>query len=188
MDRFEVGRTVSQDEDGRIDWIHVGWHEARPFVELIGWKLFIAGAGSTGIGYVVSLMGGGTFMMALGAGGALAGLLLSYALPGKQRAMVLYANGSIGTPCGTPWRPWETEIKGTHDRIVSIESRPQQQTQSGGRRLFEVVLISKRGSIVLLSHNCPEESAFGAAVQLTEALGDLRQEAADPNYVRNAAA
>lgn len=177
MSNRDVDVRYDRDDTGKIVRAGASWGETRPFLEQFSIK--------AGMGSFVLLLGGFVYPPMLGFG--IVGLLISlgvlFFLPAPERALYFQNDGRMITPHGIFYRPMSPQIGGHHDHIVSIEARMQRDQPNADApnwdKMFEVIILSNGGDLIILSRNCHEGDALRAAAQLTHALNDIRRERGD---------
>ena len=181
MSNYQVVTSTERDTNGRITRTGATWGETRPNVEQLIMILGAFGILGTLFGLCWAVLAKAPnpllFVGIAAMGGA---LWMTVKLPGRPRAVYLHDDGLIETPHGIVHLPSIEAIGGTHEAIVSIEARPQQyQPRVEGTewpRLYEVIIISQYGDLVLVSRNLRENIALKAAAQLSQSLASLRKE------------
>ena len=180
MSNYEVVTSTERDANGRITRTGASWGETRPNVEQLIMMLCALGFAATFFGLLWAMFAGLSLLLAGGIVAIGAALWMTVKLPGRPRAVYFHHDGLIETPHGIVHLPSIEAIGGTHEAIVSIEARPQQhQPRVEGTewpRLYEVIIISGGGDLVLVSRNLRENIALKAAAQLSQSLAALRKE------------
>lgn len=170
--------TYDRDTNGLIYRAGASWQETRPGFESLFQacavsSVFLAGAG----GLWAMAAGEANPVLMFGLVGLLfsAGLLSYTAKP--ERALYFLFDGRMMTPFGIFHRKSLQSIGGSHAHLVSIEARMQRdQPNENWEKMFEVILISNGGDLIVLSRNMPEWLALKVAAQLTHALNNLRRD------------
>lgn len=181
--RMEVTTTYDRDEDGLIIRAGANWAETRPTMNGFAMSLMMASIFGLLIGFVYlpvlpwALMG-------LAVGG-----FMIFFMPPPERALYFSNDGRMLTPHGIFYRPGQEKIGGHHDHVVSIEARMQHdqpnRDEPNAARMYEVILISNGGDLIVMSRNLFEQDALKVAAQLNHALSRIRKERADSGMIEH---
>jgi hypothetical protein len=177
--KHEAQWIQKEDEQGIVQ-IGLSWHERQPkpgqfLCALAGFMLlptlfFLAG------GMLGWKEGGLLFLLCLGIALALFWFGVTLHGPHVPRALVFVRGGKMLIPNGMPRLEHLTEIGGSHDFIVSIESHLVRNYGDPRDDYYSVRMICANGSMIVVTRNLLEEEAMVVAVQLSNALQMLRRQ------------
>ncbi len=183
MSKHDVELKIVRDADGHIISAGARWAEARPVIEHMLRVMAVGSVFASALGFLCLAVAGMNPLLVLGLLGLLVSLVLLFDMPGEPRGVYFQADGGMQTPYGLCHRPNLPAIGGNHNSLVSIEARMQRdQPSQRGERLFELVMLSKGGDLILVSRSLHEWVALKAAAQLTHALLAIRTEQADTPF------
>jgi hypothetical protein len=180
---MDVTTTYDRDEDGLIIRAGARWGESRPTLERFAISLLVMSMFATLIGLV--------YLPVLGWGliGLLVVIVIAFYIPPAERALYFSNDGRMLTPHGIFYRPELEKIGGHHDHIVSIEARMQHdqpnRDEPNAARMYEVILISNGGDLIVMSRNLFEQDALKVAAQLNHALNRIRKERAESGMIEH---
>lgn len=172
--RRSVEVTYDRDADGRIIRAGASWGETRPRTEQFLTRV------AMGSVFVSLFSFFAPQFIPLGLLGLVGSLGFLFFMPPPMRAVYFTHDGRMLTPHGIFYLPFSGQIGGHHDNIVSIEARMMRDQPNSDapnwEKMFEVVIVSSGGDLVIVSRNTPEATALKAAVQLTNALQAIRKD------------
>ncbi|AHB49907.1 hypothetical protein W911_03695 [Hyphomicrobium nitrativorans NL23] len=154
----------SRSPGGYLEEAGYQWDEARLSGQLIVAMLGLISGATALVGYAHGPKPGLIFLLPLA---LICVVKLTWSIA-RPRIVVFEADGGISTPNGVAKRFWVERLNFDQTEIASIEL-----TADGTN--WGVVLFTKEGRTVLLSHAMQKADARLVAVQLTKALREIRE-------------
>lgn len=181
---FTCERIDLRDGDGELEATGVMWTEHREWLEFAMYGLVTLGVLIAFFAFLTAPMFGKFWWIPCGVG-------VSTFLPffwlcradfqGTPRQLLFRRDGSMPAPLGFADSPAHFKsVSGLQSDVVSIEAR-KAPTQAGSLRTMHdhgVALFKRNGDVSYIAQHLLPDQAHKVAVQLTQALAELREDMA----------